>query len=138
MEKRYIHIVLKYTWAPAIIAFIIFYLSCLIPVDDTPELDFFIPADKIVHFLMYFGLAGIASFNYIYIKQGKIIILKLVLFAILIPVIYGGLIELIQAEYYPERSGDWYDFLADALGALATLPFSLWYRRILLNKQNNN
>jgi VanZ family protein len=129
--------VFKYTWLPAIIAVIIFYLCCLIPVRDIPnvEIDFFIPTDKIVHFLMYFGLSIVASFKYVYDKKGKIIILKLIAFAILVPILYGGLIEILQAEYFPERSGDWYDFLADALGSLTTLPFSLWFRRFLLNKQ---
>ncbi|MDR2953483.1 MAG: VanZ family protein [Prevotella sp.] len=127
----------KYSWPPLIIAIIIFYLSCLIPNDDIPEVgfEFFIPTDKIVHFLMYFGLAIVASFNYIYDKNGHIIILKLIVFAILIPILYGGLIEIIQAKFFPPRSGDWYDFLADTLGALATLPFSLWFRQYLLNKQ---
>ena len=127
--------IFKYSWPPAIIAVIIFYLCCL--TRDIPEVDieFFIPTDKVVHFLMYLGLAGVASFNYIYDKNGHIIILKLILFAILIPIIYGGAIEIIQAEYFPERSGDWYDFLADVLGALASLPFSFWFRRFLLNRQ---
>jgi Predicted integral membrane protein len=127
----------KYTWPPAIIAIIIFYLCCLIPGDDIPEAEwnFFIPFDKIMHFLMYLGLAGVASFNYILDKNGHIIILKLVVFAIFIPILYGGLIEILQTECFPPRSGDWYDFLADALGALASIPFSLWLRRFLLNRQ---
>lgn len=129
--------IIKYSWPPAIVAIIIFYLCCLIPTRDIPEVgfDFFIPTDKIVHFLMYFGLALVASINYIYDKEGNIIILKLILFAVFIPILYGGLIEVIQNEYFPERSGDWYDFLADALGALASLPLSLWFRRFLLNRQ---
>ena len=129
--------IFKYSWPPAIVAIIIFYLCCLIPARDIPDVgfDFFIPTDKIVHFLMYFGLALVASFNYIYDKQGNIIILKLILFAIFIPILYGGLIEIIQNEYFPERSGDWYDFLADTLGALASLPLSLWFRRFLLDRQ---
>ncbi len=129
--------IFKYTWPPFLVAVVIFYLCCLIPPRDVPDVnfDFFIPTDKVVHFLMYLGLAGVASFNYIYDKKGHIIILKLIAFAILIPILYGGLIEIIQAEYFEERSGDWYDFLADVLGALASLPFSLWFRRLLLNKQ---
>jgi len=129
--------VFKYTWPPAIVAIIIFYLCCLIPSNDIPkvEFDFFIPTDKIVHFLMYFGLSIVASFNYIYDKKGKIIILKLIAFAILVPILYGGLIEILQAEYFTERSGDWYDFLADILGSLATLPFSLWFRHFLINRE---
>lgn len=129
--------IFKYTWPPAIVAVIIFYLCCLIPANDIPDVEFkfFIPTDKIIHFLMYFGLSIVASFNYIYDKKGKIIILKLVAFAVLVPIIYGGLIEILQAEYFSGRSGDWYDFLADVLGSLATLPFSLWFRHYLLNKQ---
>lgn len=129
--------IFKYTWPPAIVAVIIFYLCCLIPTNDIPdvEFNFFIPMDKIVHFLMYFGLSIVASFNYIYDRKGKIIILKLVAFAILIPIVYGGLIEILQAEYFSGRSGDWYDFLADVLGSLSTLPFSLWFRRFLLNRE---
>ncbi|MDR1706976.1 VanZ family protein [Dysgonomonas sp.] len=129
--------IFKYTWPPAIVAVIIFYLCCLIPTNDIPdiELDFFIPTDKIVHFVMYFGLSVVASFNYIYDRKGKIIILKLVAFAILVPIVYGGLIEILQAEYFSGRSGDWYDFLADVLGSLSTLPFSLWFRHYLLNRE---
>ncbi|MDR1091539.1 MAG: VanZ family protein [Prevotella sp.] len=129
--------IFKYIWPPMVIAVIIFYLCCLIPANDIPDVEFeiFIPTDKIVHFLMYFGLSVVASFNYIYDKKGKIIMLKLVVFAVLIPIIYGGLIEILQAEYFTERSGDWYDFLADVSGSLATLPFSLWFRHYLLNKQ---
>lgn len=129
--------IFRYTWPPAIVAIIIFYLCCLIAPKDVPEIDFFlfIPTDKIVHFLMYFGLSGVASFNYIYDKRGKIIILKLILFALLVPIIYGGLIEILQSKYFPGRTGDWYDFWADALGAIASLPFSFWFRRFLLNKE---
>ncbi len=129
--------IFKYSWPPAIVAIVIFYLCCLIPTNDIPDVKFhfFIPTDKIVHFLMFFGLAGVASFNYIYDKKGKIIILKLIVFAIFIPILYGGIIELIQAEYFPDRSGDWYDFLADISGAVATLPLSLWFRRFLINRQ---
>lgn len=136
MKNHFIVRVFQYTWAPAIVAAIIFYLCCLIETSEIPnvEFDFFIPTDKIVHFLMFFGLSTVASFNYIYIKKGQIIILKLIFFAILIPILYGGFIEIIQAEYFTSRSGDWYDFLADMLGSLAAVPFALWFRRILLNK----
>ncbi len=129
--------ILRYTWPPAIAAVIIFYLCCLITPSDMPDVDFhfFIPTDKVVHFLMFFGLALVASVNYIYYKKGHVIILKLIAFAVGIPILYGGAIEILQAEFFYPRTGDWYDFLADALGALASIPFSLWFRRMLLNQQ---
>lgn len=135
---KYIKRILRYTWPPAIVAIIIFYLCCLIPSNDIPDVgfNFFIPTDKIVHFLMFFGLSSVASFNYILYKKGKIIILKLIAFAIFVPIIYGGIIEILQQEYFPPRSGDWYDFLADTLGVLASIPISLWFRHFLLTRQN--
>lgn len=131
---------LRYIWPPAIIAIIIFYLCCLMPTSDIPKYDYILglPADKVYHFVMFFALASVASFNYILINDGHIIILKLVLFAILLSILYGGLIEIIQLYIIENRAGDWYDFLADSLGAIASLPLSLALRKILLDKQNEN
>lgn len=126
--------IFKYTWPPAIIAIIIFYLCCLITPDEVPEIDGIPHMDKVVHFVMYFGLSLVASCNYILDKKGHIIILKLIVFAIAIPIIYGGIIEIVQS-YYFNRTGDWFDFLADTLGSLASLPISFWFRRFLLNRQ---
>lgn len=129
--------VFKYIWPSVVVALIIFYLCCLIPSNEIPliEWDFFVEKDKLVHFLMYFGLAIVTSFNYIYLDNGHIIILKYIAFALLLPVLYGGLIEIIQSEYITERSGDWFDFLANTIGVFASIPFSLWFRKYLLNKQ---
>ncbi len=128
---------LRYTIPPLIVAVVIFYLCCLIPPNDIPDIEceFFIPADKIVHFLMYFGLSIVASFMYIHENNGRIIILKLILLAILLPILYGGFIEIVQQRYFPDRTGDWFDFLADTLGSLAALPVALTLRRWYLNKQ---
>lgn len=96
---------------------------------DVPEVefDFFIPADKIVHFCMYFGLAFVASCNYIYVNRGEISINRLLLGAILIPILYGGLLEILQANFF-SREGDWWDFLANTLGALSAIPLAIWFK----------
>lgn len=133
MWNRYTLKVLKYTCPPILVAAVIFYLCCLKTSDDLPDISW--PyADKVVHFLMYFGLSGVASFWYIYGEKGRVIVLKLVAFAFVLPLLYGGFIEIIQ-EYYFGRSGDWLDLLADALGSLSVLPLALIYRRKLLIKQ---
>jgi len=128
---------LKYTWIPVIIAIIIFYLCCLIPPNDIPEVtfDFFIPTDKLVHFLMYFGLSGATGLYYVYDRKGHINILKMIIGAIIIPILYGGFIEIVQWRFFPPRSGDWYDFLADILGALSALPVILSARKYYLRKE---
>lgn len=124
----------KYTWAPFVIAAIIFYLCCLIQSDDIPEPEFelFMHADKLVHFCMFFGLSLVASFNYIILNKGKIIILKMLLFTILLPILYGGLIEILQMNYFADRSGDWLDFAADVAGCITVIPLALYLRKKLL------
>jgi len=104
------------------------------PGDDMPSISW--PyTDKAVHFLMYFGLSAVASFGYIYGERGRIIVLKLIVFAFILPILYGGLIEIVQEYYFEGRYGDWFDLLADALGSLAVLPLALYFRRKLLIRE---
>lgn len=127
---------LQYTWIPLFISAIIFYLTCLIPVKDIPsiEFDFFIELDKIVHFCMFGGLSGATGLYYVYAKKGNINMPIMIIGAILIPILYGGLIEILQANFFAPRTGDWFDFLADALGSLVAFPIILVYRNYLLKK----
>lgn len=128
---------LRYQWIPTIIALIIFYLCCLIPPSDVPEVELDLPfgTDKVVHFLMYFGLSGASALFYIYDNKGNIRMNKLLIGAFLIPILYGGLIEILQANFFAPRSGDWNDFFADILGSLAALPIVLLYRNKLLKSR---
>jgi len=131
------HGYLKYTWIPFIIAIIIFYLCCLMPPNDVPDVgfEFFIPTDKLVHFAMYFGMSGATALYYVYDKKGEINILRMLIGAILVPILYGGLIEIIQWKFFAPRSGDWFDFLADTLGSLSSLPLIFYARNYYLKKE---
>ncbi len=51
----------------------------------------------------------------------------LYLTAIVLPLLYGGMIELIQ-PYFPPRQGDWADWLADGIGAAAGIVLFTLYR----------
>lgn len=128
-----------YCILPFIVAFVIFYLSCLIPTNDIPEvdIDFFIPIDKLVHFTMYFGLSITISFNYIWLNKGNTVILRIIIFALVLPVLYGGLIEILQGQYF-NRSTELEDFLANSLGSLCALPISLYFRKYLLKKNRRS
>jgi VanZ family protein len=49
---------------------------------------------------------------------------------LLIPVIYGGVIELLQKYYFPTRSAELGDWIADILGSLvATVIAVIFLRR---------
>jgi VanZ family protein len=100
------------------------------------EFEFFIPFDKIVHFLMYLGFSGATALYYVYDKKGLSINMPLMFIgAIIVPILYGGLIEIIQDRYFPPRSGDWFDFLADILGTLTAIPIILYFRAFLVKRQ---
>jgi len=136
MVKNVFSGILRYGWIPVIIALVIFYLCCLIPVDDIPEVevDFGIPFDKLAHFFMYMGLSGATALYYIYDRKGNINIFAFIIGVIILPILYGGLIEIVQSMYFYPREGDWFDFLADSLGVLASLPFAYYLRKWLLLK----
>lgn len=129
----------RYLSVPIVISFVILYLCCLIPTDDIPEVEFEwsfpIEIDKLVHFCMYLGLSGATALNYIHGKKGRISMAVLVIGAFLLPILYGGFIEIIQGAYCEGRSGDWYDFLADAIGSVAAFPIAIYYRNYLLKKR---
>lgn len=127
---------IRYSIVPIIISLVILYLCCFIPANDIPEVsfDFFIPMDKIVHFCMYLGLSGATAINYIHGERGFVNTHKLLIVAFLLPIFYGGLIEVLQHYFFPPRAGDWYDFLADALGSLTALPIAFQYKNYLRKK----
>jgi len=70
-------------------------------------------ADKLVHFLFYFVMQILLCFalckSYNLIKY---------LYILLFTLSYGIIIELLQEKITTTRSGDFYDFLANALGAI--------------------
>lgn len=83
-------------------------------------------ADKLVHCAMYFTLT--AAFAWDMRRSGVAGIRSLVLAATL-PIVYGGAIELIQ-PYFPPRTAEWADLLADATGAwLATILFDMIWKK---------
>ena len=47
------------------------------------------------------------------------------------PVCFGGLVEVLQATLTTCRSGDWLDFVADAVGVLCAAPLGVMTYRTL-------
>lgn len=94
---------------------------CMIPLPETP-LDEVALMDKWVHFVMFGGLTLCAGSEYLWKHKHTWRMPVLVIGAWLMSALMGGLVELAQAYCTGgRRSGDWFDFLADAIGA--TLGF---------------
>ena len=80
--------------------------------------------DKVVHFGMYFGFMSV-----IILENRKTIkgTSQLVLIG-LIPLLYGVLMEIMQATLTVARSGSFYDALANSIGILISILIWLWIR----------
>lgn len=117
---------LKHYWKSLFIASLIFYVSIIHIPSDAPFISF--PyIDKIVHLFMYFSMAVMLYWDS---RKLNLSLQKLILLAFLLPSLYGGLIEILQENFFPPRSGSWDDFACDCVGAL--LGFVIL--RVLLNR----
>ncbi len=97
-----------------LVAAAILYLS-LASGSGLPKISVHVPnADKLVHMCMYFGLALTLTCD---LYRSRVRRPVLLVWAILLPVLYGGTIELIQ-PFFPPRTAEWLDFMADFTGAL--------------------
>ena len=83
-----------------------------------PPVHLFSWFDKLVHFCMYAGISTLTWAEYgrcHTTAETRPVLLG----AVLAPILMGGLVELAQAYLTTYRTGDWFDFLANALGVLA-------------------
>lgn len=111
-------------WLGPLWILLILYLSTH-PLDNAPDID--VPGfDKLVHMTMYFVLT---VFLYSFTQRQKRRALtpgRSWIYAIVLSVGYGGMLELVQEFLTKYRQGDWFDFLANLAGAfLAWLIYKL-------------
>ena len=100
-------------WKTVVIGIGILYVSLVR--DPGISLPTFVGADKWVHGLMYAILGGIACWDSIGMKMSG---WRLGLIAIVLPIVYGGVIEVIQEQWFAPRSGEWMDWGADCIGVI--------------------
>lgn len=116
-----------------IILVISIWVLCFINVPDSP-LSHISLIDKWTHILMYFVLTMCTGFEYTKVnKQAKLS--RLLLYTWLLPVVMGGLIEIMQANCTGgRRSGDWLDFYADAIGSTIAFLIGILLVRYRANR----
>ena len=124
---------MKKFWKPLLWAIIILILSG-IP-GQVVEPYVFWNADKLVHTVIYFGLTMflLAAFNKLpslsFFNQ------KAASIAMFISIFYGGLMEVLQATVFINRSGNLPDFAFNSAGAIvAAMTFSFWMKNGFLRK----
>ena len=122
------HFFKKYPLSLACLA-LVWYLSVwFLPPDhiELPSINFL---DKWTHFVMYGGTCSIIWFEYVrshqYLNKQK-----LFLWAWLAPTLMGGVIEIVQENCTTNRSGEWLDFAADAVGCTLGIGIGLLWKTI--------
>lgn len=100
----------------SLLTIIVIWILCLIRIPETPISNIrFI--DKWTHFAMYGGLCTIMWIEYLRFHPA-LHPAKIILYAIIAPILMSGMIELAQAYCTTCRSGDWLDFAANSVGVL--------------------
>ena len=121
----------KYPLSILIIGIILF-LSFFNP-PETP-LNEVTNIDKVLHFIMYFGFCTVLWFEY-FRSHAQSSAVRLILWAIIAPIVFSGLIEVGQQTLTPTRAADWRDLLFNALGCLAAALFSMVVTRRVLGRR---
>lgn len=95
-----------------IVALVIAYLS-LVREPGIP-MPLFSGWDKLAHFMMYGGLSAVMLLD---VRRDGRLTRRMSVAVFAVCSLYGGVIEILQENFFYPRTGDWPDWLADCLGA---------------------
>ena len=106
---------------------VILYLTFFKPFGYIPE-DKVVGLDKAAHFIMYFTLCAVFWFETFRLTLRPKPLLMAML-AVVIPVVFSGVMEYLQYLLTSYRTGDFDDFVYNTIGVLVALLFSLFITR---------
>lgn len=113
---------LKYSLAFALVWTVVIFGLCCTPGRYVPTAHWLdlLSFDKLVHASIFFVLS---SFWFLYlVKTGHVTSVRIAL-VMIANISYGGMLEVLQATVFSQRSGDWADFIANSLGCFLALLF---------------
>jgi VanZ family protein len=108
---------------------LVILILCGMPGRDIPHISFLelLSFDKFVHAGIFFVLLLLTARGFILQNRFSALKEKPTLVAALLCITYGGLLEIMQATVFEERSADLYDFIANSFGCILGVIF---YERI--------
>ena len=117
-----IKLLLKYSLLFACLWTVIIFILCCTPGKYVPTAHWLelLSFDKFVHAGIFFTLTCL--WLLVGFKANKLSFSSII-FIIIGCVAYGGLLEVMQATVFSQRSGDWLDFIANSFGCLMGLWF---------------
>jgi hypothetical protein len=125
-----IKLILKYSLLVSILWTLIIFVLCCTPGQYIPTTNWLelLSFDKFVHASIFFILTCLWLISFLKInKLSNLSIILILLFCVL----YGGLLEIMQATVFSNRSGDWLDFIANSFGCLMGFWFFTKKKEIL-------
>jgi len=121
---------------PVIFLCVLIFVLSSIPGQYYPEVNFEF-SDKIVHFGIYFVLAIAFYMSLSHQNRYKLLAEHSFVFAVIFTGIYGASDELHQ-YFVPNRSCDFYDFLANLLGAITAMALINYFVEVKRNRKRVN
>ena len=112
VKKKYPHFLLS-----GLVTLGVFYFTLMPRPLCGLRVPLFVGADKVIHFIMFFAVAASYYFDIVR-KKAVSDKPRLLGWIFVLSTVFGGLIELAQNGMNMGRSGDWFDLIADAGGAL--------------------
>jgi VanZ family protein len=122
----------RYSILPLILSLLIFIVTCLITTNSIPSLPEGLQWDKIAHFGMFFLLSAVIMYDYYRMQNKSPSSFRWIFWGLIVPVFYGGLIELLQKYFFYPRNAEWGDWIADIVGALTATLLSI----VILKKKH--
>ena len=125
-------VVHRYPLSLVIILAIVYLSLFKVANDNLPKIE---NLDKVAHFCMYAGLCSILWFEY-FKTHKQTSLLKMIMGAVVAPILFSGAMEVAQVALTDNRSADWYDFLFNTLGVVAAIFIGLYViRPVILKKR---
>ncbi len=124
-------------FSPAVIWLVVILILSGYPGDYVPKVLVW-QFDKLVHSLIYTILSVCLMIAFSKQYSNRHNRFKITLFIVLFGIFYGGFMEFLQDYIFINRSGNWYDFIANSIGAilgvfaypliLKKLPINRWFK----------
>lgn len=124
------NILKRYPKSLVIIAIILYLSLANISGNNIPDIT---NLDKVAHFCMYAGFCSVLWFEY-HTSHTSINKVRIILGAIIAPILFSGAIEIAQTLLTENRSADWYDLLFNTLGTLFAAALGVFVIRPMATK----
>ena len=131
---RFLGVVLKRYILTLLTLILILCLTFYKPT-DIKRTDTIIEIDKVVHFVMYFTLCAVFWYESFKVTLKPRLFL-MAIFAVIVPIIFSGVMEYLQYVLTSYRSGDLVDFYFNTMGVLVAVLFSWFVTRPLMKRRS--